>query len=285
MLQRPCLSFFALTWFWSWSVWFLVALVPQSLPGRIGLYVGAFGPVIAAAVMTKVQHGSLRDWAQRIITWRVAPQWYLFAFGFPMLFALAVTGIYALSGHVIDLSLLLERLPQYLPLLGFNMILGGGHEEPGWRGYALAPLQQRFGPIRATLLLGLIWALWHLPLLVANPNAAHSSIAWSEILFPALITMASIILYAFWYSWLYNRTRNILLCILLHASFNTSNMLLILVPKSAVQGATYQTLLWISFSILLVSVIALLVATQGRLGQTKQPTTPSLNRIYFGENL
>jgi len=283
LLQRPCLSFFVLTYLWSWSVWFLIALAPQSLPVQIGLYTGAFGPAISAAVMTKAQGGSLNLWARRIIAWRVAPQWYLFVLGFPMLFSLTITGVYVLSGGVIDSTLLTDRMLQFLPLLGFNMILGGGNEEPGWRGYGLSPLQQRFGPIRATLMLGLIWALWHLPLLAANPQATHGIIAWSDVLLPALITMASIILYAFWYSWLYNRTGNILLCILLHASFNTSNMLLILLPESAVQGATYQTLLWMSFGILLLSVIALVVVTGGRLGQTNQPRIHPLNRINFGD--
>lgn len=281
--QRPCRSFFALTYFWSWSVWFLVALAPQGLAGQIGLYVGTFGPAIAAAVMTKIQYGSFRDWARRIIAWRVAPKWYLFVFGFPMLFALSVTAVHTLSGNSIDPTLLVERLPEYLPLLAFTMIFGGGNEEPGWRGFALDSLQCRFGPIRATLLLGLIWALWHLPLLIANPTATHGSTSWASLLLTSLVTLVSIILYSFWYTWLYNRTRSILLCILLHASFNTSNMLLILLPQSAVQGATYQTLLWISVGTLLFSVMTLIVTTRGHLGQ-QHPTDISPQCIYnFGE--
>jgi membrane protease YdiL (CAAX protease family) len=264
------LSFFILTFSWSWSVWFLVALAPEGSPGRIGLYLGAFGPAIAAAVMSKVQSGSLREWGRRIFAWRIAPKWYLFALGFPMLFALAVSCEYALLGNVIEPALLAERLPEYLPLLAFTMLVGGGNEEPGWRGFALDSLQLRFGPIRATLFLGLIWALWHLPLLAANPTATHGSTAWADLVLTAVVTLISIVLYSFWYTWLYNRTRNILLCVLLHASFNTSNILLILLPQSAVQGATYQTLLFISVGTLLFSVVALVVTTRGRLGQHYQ---------------
>ena len=58
------------------------------------------------------------------------------------------------------------------PLLLFLLVLVGNGfgEETGWRGFALPRLQDRFGPLGGTLVLGGLWACWHAPLFVVNDN-------------------------------------------------------------------------------------------------------------------
>lgn len=264
--RRPCFSYFALAYAWSWGAWFLAACSPESSAGRTTLYTGVFGPALAAAVVTKVKHGSLGDWLSGLVRWRVPLRWYLFVLGLPVLFSLTVSAQYALLGNPIDLSLLAARLPGYLPMLAFTMFFGGGNEEPGWRGIALPRLQSRFGPIRGTLVLGLAWALWHLPLIAAAPSVRHGFTSGTGLALTAFVTLCSIVGYAFWYTWLYNRTRSLLLCILFHAGINTANSLWILLPNAESHGAAYRTLLLISAGTLLVSVALLVAGTRGQLG-------------------
>jgi membrane protease YdiL (CAAX protease family) len=93
-------------------------------------------------------------------------RWYAFALGLPVLIVSMATAAFVLAGEEIEFSLLGGNLAKFAPLLLFVTLLGGGNEEPGWRGFALPRLQTRWTPVRATFLLGAVWALWHVPILV-----------------------------------------------------------------------------------------------------------------------
>jgi membrane protease YdiL (CAAX protease family) len=79
-------------------------------------------------------------------------------------------------------------------------------------------------------------------------------------------TFVSITAHAFWYTWLINRTGSVLLCILLHGSYNTANGLLLMVPDYRL-SANYPTLLALMTSVLIASVVLLILGTRGRLGR------------------
>jgi len=235
-------SFFVLTFLISWSMWLIAYLGRESVLGYLFFGLGGFGPMIAAATIIKYTGGSIREWAVRIIHWRVPARWYLYALGLPALIWTLINVELALLGQQIDVSLLPGRL---LPAVGtFLLVLtvGGGLEEPGWRGFALGRLQQRLSPVKATLLLGFVWGLWHLP--IYGPLA------------PVLITVL-----AFFYTYLYNKTGSLLLVILLHASITPANDTLILMPRE-VHGITDAVI----FGTVLAAAIVLVVLTRGRLG-------------------
>jgi membrane protease YdiL (CAAX protease family) len=103
--------------------------------------------------------------AQPLGRYRVGGAWYALALlGPPLLMAAAVALHVALGGRPPDLPdagrwLLIPGLLVLVLLIG-----GPLGEEPGWRGYALPILQRRFGPVTGALVLGLVWAVWHLPL-------------------------------------------------------------------------------------------------------------------------
>ena len=138
------------------------------------------------------------------------------------------------------MSLVVERAPAYLQTLLLTAVIFGGQEEPGWRGFALPRLQQRHAPLVATLILGLGWGIWHIPLYG-----------------PAGFVVPLVL--AFYYTWLYNKTRSVLLCILLHASFTPAQDHLLLTPDSPlVDGVLLSTYL--------LGAVALLALTRGRLG-------------------
>jgi membrane protease YdiL (CAAX protease family) len=98
-----------------------------------------------------------------------------------------------------------------------TVLLVGGpiNEEPGWRGFAVPQLQQRYSPLITGLLVGLIWTVWHLPLHLADyyPGGVDTFL----LRFPSNVPLGVT------FTWLYNRSKgNLFACILLHASINTA---------------------------------------------------------------
>lgn len=99
---------------------------------------------------------------------------------------------------------------------------GGLGQEPGWRGFALPRLETRSAPVVATLILGLAWAFWHLPLVFEDPRFPHGYTSLAPLVLMALLTLVGIALMAFFYTWIYNATQSVLLVMLLHEGFNTA---------------------------------------------------------------
>jgi membrane protease YdiL (CAAX protease family) len=244
-------SFFILTFVLSWSMWLLAYLGGDGILGYAFFGLGGFGPLISAATITKYTGGSIKKWAAQIVHWRVPGRWYLYAFGLPVVIWTFINLELALLGQEIDVSLLPGRLLTALGTFLLVLTVGGGFEEPGWRGFALGRLQQRLSPVKATLLLGFIWGLWHLP--IYGPLA------------PVLITTL-----AFFYTYLYNKTGSVLLVILLHAIITPANDTLILMPRQ-VHGITDAVI----FGTVLAAALVLVLVTRGRLGYEPRSTERS----------
>ncbi|WP_158543498.1 CPBP family intramembrane glutamic endopeptidase [Dyella solisilvae] len=217
---------FAITWVAWWS---LVALSQAGLT-RYGqwpfmsLYViGGLGPTIAAYVAVCLTRSSdvLREFNRRVLNWRVGPPWYLFALGLPIILGFVALGVaVALRPSVMEA---IAIRPWYVfPLLLAMTIIGGGLEEFGWRGILQEEWGPVIGPARAALLIGPIWAVWHLPLFwMPGVSQYHGQFA------PFLLgVMGNALLFG----WLYSGTRSILLCVLMHAATNAVTMLGVAVP-------------------------------------------------------
>jgi len=233
--RHPLGGFILLAYAISWTAW-IVALLGAGMPLVV---IGAFGPAVAAGLVTHWTGGSVRGWLRRLWHWRVPARFYLYALGLPALLFAVINLELALLGQDVELDRLGDALPAYLGTFLFVAVLGGGQEEPGWRGFALDRYQARHTPVRATLLLGLIWATWHLPLYGLG--------------------FVGPLLFVFFYTWLYNRTGSVLLCLLLHASFTPALDHLILVDDSiTVDAVTALTLI--------AGAVALVALTKGRLG-------------------
>lgn len=239
--RRPVLAFFALTYLISWTLWLPWALGLRGGAGGVLFVLGGFGPPAAAAILIKARGGSLRSWVRGILRWRFPVRYYAYALGLPLALFAVVNLVLALIGRDLDLAALSGHLGPYLATFVFILLLGGGMEEPGWRGYALPRLQQRFSPLAATAILGMVWGVWHIP--------AYGT--------PAAVVVPFLL--AFFYTWLYNRTGSVLLCILLHASFTPAQGLMVLTEDSlAVDLAILGTYVG--------AVLLLVWATRGRLG-------------------
>jgi membrane protease YdiL (CAAX protease family) len=116
---------------------------------------------------------------------------------------------------VLDLKLLGMVVLFFL----YNVIYGGLSEEPGWRGFALPRLQAMFSPLVSSLILGVIWAVWHAPARfggIESKSLADTLVEWGLIVFITVI-----------FTWLFNRTKgSILVTVLIHPAMNTTGTFL-----------------------------------------------------------
>ena len=240
--RHPLAAFVALAYALSWSAW-LVALLGGGLPMVV---LGAFGPAVSAGLVTYWTGGSVREWLRPLARWRVPGRFYLYALGLPAALFTVINAELALLGHDVELGRLRDAIPAYVGTFLFVATLGGGQEEPGWRGFALDRFQARYSPIGATLLLGVVWGLWHLPLYG--------------------IGFVGPMMFVFFYTWLYNRSGSVLLCVLLHASFTPALDHLVLTDDSPTVDAVIVVTM-------LAGVLALIGLTKGRLGFDHRDST------------
>ncbi len=214
--QHRFLSFVLVTYAFTWSfhgVLFQLGL-PESWTFSVLIGLGAYGPVIGAAVVVWASGGDLRAWALQAFKCRVRPVWWLVALGLPALIIVASTVVFVLFGG--DLVLTgLDTLFLYPLLLVYALVIGGGQEELGWRGFAQPELQGRYGAFGAAVIIGVVWAAWHAPLFLL-PGATHGG-------FNAGIYLAGILGESVILAWLYNSTNgSVLLAGLFHAGNNVA---------------------------------------------------------------
>ena len=173
---RTIVTFFFLTFAWTWGLWGIVAMIREQAPGLgNALYLaGAFGPSVAAIFVNLMFTGGvgLRRWLAQCLRWRVGWRWYALAFVAPPLILLAALGVHLALGGAIPASPYADRVLIAIAQFVVIAILGGPlGEEFGWRGYALPALTARVGWRGAGVLIGIAWALWHLPLLLVADTA------------------------------------------------------------------------------------------------------------------
>ncbi|KTG28348.1 CPBP family intramembrane glutamic endopeptidase [Haloferax profundi] len=264
---RPTTAFFVLAYGISWVAWFPLVLGVDDPLRTASFVLGGFGPALAGAVTTWLAGDSVRAWARQIVHWRVAPRWYLVAFALPLVVVALASVALAMRGYDVDPGLLSGRTAAVLGGFVFVALVGGGNEEPGWRGFALPRLQERHTPVRATLILGVVWAFWHLPLLATGPATIDSLAALGRETPLILVRVLNIVGVAFLLTWVYNGTRgSVLLALLAHAGFNTANSTLVPLPAEALDGDAATGVLVAVTVVVWVLAILLVVLTRGRLG-------------------
>ena len=268
---HPVVAFFVLAYAISWVAWLGPILELGEPFGTLGYLIGGFGPALAALVITWLGSDSVRAWASQIIDWRVAPRWYLAALAVPLLVvALTSVGL-TVVGTTVDPGLLPGRVSLVLVSFVSIALIGGGNEEPGWRGLALPKLQERYAPVSATLILGVVWALWHLPLLAAGPTTFHGLAAFVELASSIGVRILNIVGIAFILTWIYNGTGSVLLAILAHTGFNTANSTLVPLPLNVISAGDSTTILVVTTVAIWVIVAVLFVITRGQFGYEGVP--------------
>jgi CAAX protease family protein len=170
--RHPLLSFFALAYTISWAYWVPLALAGvQTAPGSRATHVpGLIGPALAAFIVTGMTEGraGVARLAKRLVLVS-QPSLRFFVYSLSPLAFLALAWVFAMATGAPwppwnDFAIYSGLPPLGLPTVFLLVFLFNGFgEETGWRGYALEPLQSRYGPTLGTLILALLWAGWHTP--------------------------------------------------------------------------------------------------------------------------
>jgi uncharacterized protein len=214
----------------TWAVWLPRALASQdTAAGELFNELGSiwtYGPAVAAVLAAAWTGGrrSLRDLGSSVVRWRVGWPWYLALVGIPAFWLAATVGIARLSGADVEVALPDAGVPGLIIALIVLTLSDGLGEEVGWRGWALPHLLERMGALPASVLLGVIWAAWHLPLHYTAGSYLADTPVW---VLSARLPATAIV-----FTWLFRRTRgSAFIAILLHGTMNATAGLV--VPDTA----------------------------------------------------
>lgn len=256
----PVLVFFILSYGISWVVWMPIVLSGEA--SRPLLILGTFGPTLAALLMTAKENGrkGLQELLRRLLAWRVGVLWYVFSFVATAVVVMAAIGIHIGMGGDVPQFNDPKQLYLVLPIFAYVLFLSVLGEEIGWRGYALPRLQKRQSALAASLIIGVMWGMWHLPEFWMEDNF-HQEIPLS--LFLLQDVALSIVM-----TWLYNGTGGSLLIVhLFHAASNTTLGVLPILPMDT--GGELRPL-WIAVGLLwFVAIIIVLVNGPEKLSRRK----------------
>ena len=225
-----------------------------------------FGPSLAALVLTAAIAGKpgLTRLLRRLVLWRVPVGWYLFVLlGLPAIYVLGILLVPgALASFTPPASAGWLVYPGVLGFVGTLVIGGPLFEEPGWRGFALPRLQARWGPLASSLILGVLWAGWHLTEYTEPGFAATNGglTAQGVGAFALALISFSVIM-----TWVFNHTRgSLLVAILLHTAINWSQFFL--TSELFPAAGTNEEGPLVTFGL---TALVLVVATRGRLGYAR----------------
>lgn len=231
---RALLLFFVLAFLLPWLVWgttiaesrgLLSFHIPQSLAFWIGLTLATY---LTAAITGGWP--AVKDILMRLIRWRVQPVWYIVALGVTVTLSVIAIGVYRVFGGENQVGVLLST-QDIVPALLFQVFFFLITEETAWRGFALPRLQASFSALNASLILGVLWGIWHLPLFFI-PDSFQSKLPLAGFL---LATIAMSIIS----TWVFNHTHgSVLLVAILHAATDVT-----IAYSNVMSGA--QTLFWI----------------------------------------
>ena len=236
----------------SWAIW-LPLLLSSSLSRRtlwLLYYAGVLGPAIGA-LLCAVLFSEGASVLRRCRQWRVSPVWYAVAIVLP--FAIHGVGSFFLrESQGVDIVIRPPRV--IMSTLGLMLLLVP-FEEIGWRGYALPLLQRDHAPLVSSLIVGSIWALWHLPLAWAAVGYQRAENPWAYMTW-FFITILPVSCLA---TWLFNRTgESVLLVSLFHIAVNMADFVMVLPAR------TGQLLLAITFVV--TTAIVAVIYGNDRLG-------------------
>jgi membrane protease YdiL (CAAX protease family) len=262
IIGHNIILFFLLAYLLSWSFWipifYFVNRYGDDITDHvpiiiilillIGLYVGLYAPAISAFIVMKLTGGNeeIRQYLKRLIKWRVGIRNFTIMLLLSLGFFFSGNLIYFLLGASLPNPLKMSFgsiLVSFVDLL----LLHGGQEELGWRGYALPKLQQKYSAFVSTLIVGALWAIWHLPIFYLEDSQYEGT---KFIIFAMGAMMLS-----FFLTIIYNRTKSILMCMLFHAFVNLSFQ--IFPPERSIEAFSYSEFMEYLAAIILVIILTI----------------------------
>lgn len=218
--------------------------------------ISIWSPTISAVILSGLLGGmpAVGKLLRGFTIWRVNYRWYLaalFLFIGPLIFAL----FYIMLGfEYVGIDPSLTALTAVLALMS-TLYLGPLSEEAGWRGFALPRLQERFSALTSSVILGIIWGCWHLPLYLVEPRMPF-------YIYLPLVTVLSIL-----FTWLYNNTGgSLIIAVLAHFSFNFGASWI-----AGYLGLLPQMVFYIAGSIMIIPYVLVVIIYFGKEKLSRKP--------------
>jgi membrane protease YdiL (CAAX protease family) len=242
--------YFVLAYGFSLVLW-LPMLLGKSR-SRFSFSIGTFGPTLAALATHRI---FTHNW-RAVRVWTTLPSFLLgVASGVAVVLAAAFLAAFFMTRSGFD-RWQWQALLQILTLFAPNLLGGPLGEEPGWRGYALPRLQRRFNPLASSLILGFLWANWHIPLMLAH---AYNVTWWQFV----PVTMAASVFLSFGFN---KSAGSTLSAVTVHGFYNVGTGIILndFIGKAALRSnAVQHNVFWMAYA----GVAALLcILTKGQLG-------------------
>lgn len=263
--QHPVLTYYALAFGISWGgVLLVIALGRGSMPATpkqferllpVAILALLAGPSVASVLLTALLDGlaGLRDLLVRLLRWRVGVRWYAVALLTAPLVMTAVLLTLSLTSPIFLPGIITSGDKTTRVLVGLATGLAAGiFEEMGWTGFAIPRLRRRYDVLTTGLIVGILWAVWHLIVVYWASGTVSGPLALaSYLLDPFLFLVGFRVLMV----WVYNRTGSLLVAMLMHASLTATTR--IISPLSIAGGPLIASdLFWAAAVWLVVTAVA-----------------------------
>lgn len=212
--KHPLISFFIIVFAIMYLAGSIIIFELFAIPSIFLWILGSFAPTIAALIVLGITNGKpgIKKLFKHFLIWRVGFKWYFATVSIAIL-SIIVSFAYLFSQN--------SAIPT-IPILGFflmllmGLFLGPLSEEGGWSGFALPRLQSKYNAFTASLILGVLWAVWHAPLWFISGSPQSTMPFW--LFFIALLAVRFIM------GWAYNNTNgSLIIAVLFHLFFNFGN--------------------------------------------------------------
>lgn len=227
------LIFLIIAFLWSWTNWFVgLNYLSDSINDETikqfvkFFFIGVYGPAVSAIAVTLYFNGfsGLIIFFKKLVIWKVPIKNYLVIIFLPLICLLSGVGLYSL--FIGDVGHFDSRTIVVIPsIIWASLPAGPLGEELGWRGLLLPELQKKIPALQSSLIIGVIWYCWHIPLFFAPFGTLVSDAPLT--FFPLLFYLIFVICSSCIYTWLFNQSKgSIFISILIHLSINAGIALL-----------------------------------------------------------
>lgn len=256
MKKYSTLTYFALTFIISTGGIFII-VIQDGLPINmftspmlpLALFVG---PSIAGITMTGIVSGrsGFRELISRLLRWRVGIRWYAVALlTTPLLATPILLTLSLFSPEFLPAIVTTEDKVSLLLMGAMAGLIGGCLEELGWTGFAIPRLRLRYDALSTALILGGMWAAWHVPVTFWSTVDPSGALSMPLFVPPLFFYLAVLPAYRVLMVWVYDRTESLLVAMLMHTSLAACTFVILLPPATGVSLTIYYlllaTVLWI----------------------------------------
>jgi len=250
--RHPMISFYVLTYAIAWMLWAPLVILRDSIPGPVAFILTLLGSLVPSTlglVFIGLLSGraGVRRVLRRLVHGRIGLRWYLAALALTMLVPRAVVVMFLVG---VDTPVVVNTIVGVRFLFAFMIFPGSAlGEELGWRGFVLPRMQARHSALKASLLIGILWGPWHLPLWLTGSEGHPIS-----LYVPFVVAVVASCVF---YTWLYNNTGGSLLIVVLYHAASNLPITVLISPLGSQMAQPF--LIYVALTV--VAAAAIVIAT------------------------